>query len=74
MDEHLVAFRRHDAVTVATRLPHGLEQRGGWGDTVLALAEGGWQDELTGTRHQGPDLLVREVLADFPVALLVRRS
>ena len=72
-DEHLVAFRRHAAVTVATRLPHGLEQRGGWGDAVLTLGEAGWQDELTGTRHQGPDLLVREVLADLPVALLVHR-
>jgi (1->4)-alpha-D-glucan 1-alpha-D-glucosylmutase len=32
---HVVAFRRGHAIIVATRLPVGLRQRGGWADTVL---------------------------------------
>lgn len=73
-EDHLVAFRRTGAVTLATRFPYGLERRGGWGDTRLALGEGSWRDELTGTDHEGPDVLLRDVLAELTVALLVRRS
>ncbi len=55
--DHVLAFDRGGAVTVVTRLPVGLAARGGWGDTVLRL------DTPTP---------VAEVLADSPVALLVR--
>jgi (1->4)-alpha-D-glucan 1-alpha-D-glucosylmutase len=37
---HVLAFDRGGAVTVVTRLPLGLERRGGWGDTTLALPDG----------------------------------
>ena len=33
--DHVLAFDRGGAVTVVTRLPVGLERRGGWGDTTL---------------------------------------
>ena len=36
--EHVVAFDRGDAVTVATRLPVGLNLQGGWGDTTIQIA------------------------------------
>jgi len=55
---HVLAFDRGGAVTVVTRLPVGLSARGGWGDTVLRLPDGA--------------SAVADVLADGPVALLVR--
>ncbi len=56
--EHVLAFDRGGAVTVVTRLPMGLVQRGGWGDTTLALPDGTVRE-------------VAELLAESPVALLV---
>ena len=49
---HLLAFDRGTpaapgALTLATRLPRGLEQRGGWQDTTIELAAA-MADELTG--------------------------
>ncbi|GAA3235357.1 malto-oligosyltrehalose synthase [Actinocorallia longicatena] len=64
--DHVVAFRRGDAVTVATRLPAGLARTGGWHDTVLPLS-GRWRDVLTGRPH-GP---LKDLLATYPVALLI---
>ena len=46
---HVLAFDRGGAVTVVTRLPHGLAARGGWGDTTLALPAGRWRDLLSDT-------------------------
>ena len=64
--DHVLAFDRGGAVTVATRLPVGLAARGGWGDTTLALPEGEWRDVISGAGTRLADLL-----ADLPVALLV---
>jgi (1->4)-alpha-D-glucan 1-alpha-D-glucosylmutase len=55
-----------------TRLPVGLAARG-WGETVLGLPRGRWADLLTGREYDG-DALVRELLADLPVALLLREE
>jgi (1->4)-alpha-D-glucan 1-alpha-D-glucosylmutase len=66
--EHVVAFDRGGAVTVATRLPLGLESLGGWADTTITLPEG-LVDELTGTRHGGA-VRLDALLATYPVALL----
>jgi (1->4)-alpha-D-glucan 1-alpha-D-glucosylmutase len=64
-----VAFDRGGALTVATRLPVGLAERG-WGDTTLSLPDGDWADLLTGREHAG-EAPLHEVLADHPVALLI---
>jgi (1->4)-alpha-D-glucan 1-alpha-D-glucosylmutase len=80
---HAVAFcRAGRAVTVATRLPGGLRRAGGWQDTMLPLATGGWRDVLTGAEHaaepagrswpSGGWLRLADLLARLPVALLVR--
>jgi len=69
--DHVLAFDRGGAITVATRLPAGLTARGGWGDTELALPPGEWHDALTGT-PASPRLA--ELLATLPVALLVRED
>jgi (1->4)-alpha-D-glucan 1-alpha-D-glucosylmutase len=77
--EHAVAFARGapssggPAITVATRLPVGLRDRGGWSDTVLPLAGRGrgWVDVLTGAAFSGERLPLAEVTRALPVALLV---
>jgi len=71
---HCVAFRRGRAVTVATRLPYGLEQSGGWSGTTLGVRGRRWENVLTGTRHEGPDLALADLLTDLPVALLVQED
>ena len=55
--DHVLAFDRGGAVTVVTRLPLGLEAKGGWGETILRLP--------TGTAR------VADVLADRSAALVV---
>ena len=67
--DHVVAFDRGGAITVATRLPVGLARDGGWGDTALDLPEGTWHDLLVGTRTDGR---LADLLAVHPVALLVK--
>jgi (1->4)-alpha-D-glucan 1-alpha-D-glucosylmutase len=77
---HALAFARggpagrERLVAVATRLPAGLEADGGWRDTVLPLPGGAddWTDMVTGTPVPGSAPKVAELLARYPVALLVR--
>ncbi|MEU5695627.1 malto-oligosyltrehalose synthase [Actinosynnema sp. NPDC020468] len=66
---HVVAFERSGLVAVATRLPVGLAEEGGWRDTVLPLPPGEWTDALT-RRPAAADLA--SLLDTYPVALLVR--
>ncbi len=71
--EHVVAFDRGGAVSVATRLPVALHRSGGFDSALrLPLAPGVWRDVITGQTHQ--DLAVRAVLERYPVALLVSES
>jgi len=73
--DHAVAFQRSPAlVAVATRLPVGLAARGGWDDTVLPLPDGAadWHDVITDTAVAGSAPRLGDLLARYPVALLVR--
>ncbi|SDP35259.1 maltooligosyl trehalose synthase [Nakamurella panacisegetis] len=74
--DHLVAFDRGGVIAVGTRLPVGLAERGGWADTWLTLPPGTWTDVLRGA--QGSPLSggtpVEDLLATYPVALLVRKG
>ena len=73
--EHVLAFDRGGAISVATRLPVRLAQRGGWGDTCLSVPAGLWIDLLTGRRFRAAEsggLSVAELLETYPIALLVR--
>jgi (1->4)-alpha-D-glucan 1-alpha-D-glucosylmutase len=80
---HVLAFDRGAAITVATRLPAGLETAGGWGLTTLDLPVGTWRDVLTdsvvvsrlaaGAAHTSTTELA-DLLATHPVALLVRED
>jgi (1->4)-alpha-D-glucan 1-alpha-D-glucosylmutase len=69
--DHAIAYDRGGAITVATRLPVGLERHGGWVDTVLTLP-GAATDVLTGREFGAGEVAVAAVLATYPVALLVR--
>ena len=70
--DHLVAYDRGGAVTLATRLPIGLANRGGWADTSVSLPTGDYVDAFTGRPFTGR-VPVADVLADYPVALLLTR-
>ncbi|QXJ26525.1 malto-oligosyltrehalose synthase [Actinomadura graeca] len=72
--EHVVAFARGGAVAVATRLPVGLERRGGWAGTTVDVGRQGWRDVLTGATLWGPGLDAARLFAHLPVALLVPRE
>jgi (1->4)-alpha-D-glucan 1-alpha-D-glucosylmutase len=78
--EHAIAFARGDgvsgdgasggrAVAVATRLPVGLERRGGWGSETITLPHGHWRDLLTGCEHTGR-VPMAHLLSRYPVAIL----
>ena len=74
----MLAFDRGGAITVATRLPAGLEAAGGWGDTTLDLPAGTWRDVLTdgsvAERARAGSTALADLLATHPVALLVRED
>ncbi|WP_238993383.1 malto-oligosyltrehalose synthase [Nocardioides caldifontis] len=73
--DHVVAFDRGGAITVATRLPVGLRRKGGWGDTTVPLPPGLWTELLTGRRFRADEhgrLALAELLTTYPAALLVR--
>ena len=77
---HALAFGRSaddgplEVITVATRLPVGLAARGGWDRAVVVLPEGRWRDALTGRELAGGQVLLADLLEDWPVALLTRRN
>jgi (1->4)-alpha-D-glucan 1-alpha-D-glucosylmutase len=56
---------------VVTRLPVGLDRRGGWADTVLRAPCQAFQDAVSGRSFTGSRILVQEILSSYPVALLV---
>jgi (1->4)-alpha-D-glucan 1-alpha-D-glucosylmutase len=68
---HAVAFDRGGAITVATRLPIGLQTRGGWADTEILVPARPMIDVMTGRRHAGGSIRVADLLELAPVALLV---
>ncbi|MFJ6678354.1 malto-oligosyltrehalose synthase [Microbacterium sp. NPDC091382] len=68
--DHAVAFDRGGVVAVATRLPAGLVDRGGWGDAELLTHVGPTVDVLTGRRFEGGRLRLADLLDTYPVALL----
>ncbi len=71
--DHAIAYARSDdLVVVATRLPVGLADAGGWRDTSLDVGDGEWTDVLTGVVVEGGSIALPELLDRLPVALLRR--
>ncbi len=69
-EQHAVAYDRGGVIAVATRLPVRLDRDGGWHDTVLDVG-GTSTDVMSGRRHDR-EVALGDLLADYPVALLVR--
>ena len=72
--EHAIASDRGGAITLATRLPIGLERAGGWRDTLVMVPHGAYVDALTGAAFDGGAVEVERILARYPVALLLREE
>ena len=74
--EHVTGFVRSGRVaTVVTRAPGRLRRSGGWGaDDTITLPPGRWRDVLSAQVHEGGERACCEVLAEAPVALLVREE
>ena len=85
--DHVLAFDRGGAITVVTRLPLGLAEKDGWGDTVLRLPPGRWRNATDPVVEEGEErarldttssvvaeVRLADLLADLPVALLVRED
>ncbi|MFJ2551131.1 malto-oligosyltrehalose synthase [Microbacterium sp. NPDC087591] len=68
---HAVAVDRGGVTVVATRLPVALARLGGWGETQLLRRDVAAVDVLTGRRIEPGPVRLAELLADYPVALLV---
>lgn len=69
---HGIGYVRGGSVaTIAPRLPHLLG--GDWADTVVQLPGGRWTDLLSGTQVHGGDVPMKDLLREFPVALLVQQ-
>ncbi len=70
--ERVIAYRRGErVVTVVPRWSHEAKA---WGETTVEVAEGRWKNRLTGAEVEGGQVLVGELLKDFPVALLIREG
>jgi (1->4)-alpha-D-glucan 1-alpha-D-glucosylmutase len=65
-----LAFERSGQVVTVVPLRAVDTTAHGWGDDAVALPDGAWRNVLTGERVTGYRLA--DLLADFPVALLVR--
>ncbi len=76
--DHAVAFARGSSgtepqvITVATRLALRLAASGGWGDSTVDLPGPEWTDILTGRDFPDGTTELATLLADLPVALLIR--
>ena len=68
--QHAVAFDRGGAVTIATRMPVGLEKRGGWGDTIVVVPGHRFTDVISGRTFEGNTIRLADLLSKYPVALL----
>ena len=72
--DHLIGFDRGGAITLATRLPVGLANLGGWKYTTARIPEGNYVNVLTGESVVGGPIEIVEVLTEFPVALLLEKA
>lgn len=71
---HLIACNRGGAITLATRLPFGLQRAGGWGATTIELGPDARRDVISRRDVPGGRVAVGAILDRYPVALLVPRS
>ena len=68
--DHLIAVDRGGVLVAVTRLPVGLQLRGGWGDTTMAAGRHRRRDVLTGVEFDGDPVAAADLFRRYPVALL----
>jgi (1->4)-alpha-D-glucan 1-alpha-D-glucosylmutase len=69
--DHLVAHMRNDEIiAMVPRLTLTLNSH--WGNTSFQVPRGRWRNQLSGAVYNGSRFHVGEILAPFPVALLVK--
>ncbi|MUK03093.1 malto-oligosyltrehalose synthase [Vibrio cholerae] len=71
--DNVFGFDRGGAITLITRLPFGLAERG-WGDTTLELPAGSYTCALSGASVSGGTVRAADIFATFPAALLVQED
>lgn len=72
-DDHVIAYTRGNSIaTIVPRLT--VKLAGAWKDTTVFLPEGRWRNRLARSSMEGGRVQIRELLKDFPVALLVRED
>lgn len=70
---HAICFARGakpQVVTVAARLHRGIEQAASFTEHSVVLPEGTWTDVLTHRTFDGGNVLLTELLANYPCAVL----
>ena len=67
-----VGFVRGGQVVTVAPTRALLVERHGWGDDAVELPAGRWTDVLTGAERDGGFVRLADLLADFPVAVLLR--
>jgi (1->4)-alpha-D-glucan 1-alpha-D-glucosylmutase len=71
--DYLIAFMRGENVIVAIpRLQYSLKNH--WSSTRMILPEGQWLDIFSDAEYSSGSVKVKELVKDFPVAVLVRNS
>ena len=71
--DNVIAYLRGGAVaTVVPRLTTKVMDA--WRDTSVVLPEGTWTNRLTGAAMEGGAIPMRQLVREFPVALLVRED
>ena len=71
--KHVVAFKRGESlIALAPRLVIGLHTE--WRDTTIEMPAGNWRNELTDKPIPPEPALLRDLLREFPVALLTRKE
>jgi (1->4)-alpha-D-glucan 1-alpha-D-glucosylmutase len=71
--EYAIAYQRGDSLAVI--VPRLTTKLGGtWRETTVTLPQGVWVNRMTRAEIRGGKILMRNLLKDFPVALLVRKE
>ena len=70
--QRAVAYVRGGSVVTVAPTRALTVERSGWGDDAVELPDGRWTDVVTGATRDGGRIGLAELLAGFPVAVLLR--
>ncbi|WP_392452670.1 malto-oligosyltrehalose synthase [Corynebacterium dentalis] len=67
-------MRDKSAIILAIRRPLTVQRAGGWGETMVMLPEGLWEDQLPGGRMWQGEVPLRDLFSDRGQAVLTRMA